>query len=58
MNKYYEIYQASDDEILKEDKARLDGYLKGRADQVDLDKIEELKNKFQEMFQENISKSS
>jgi hypothetical protein len=36
MNEDYQIYQASEDTIPKEDKARLDGYLRGRAEAVQL----------------------
>jgi hypothetical protein len=33
MNEHYEIYQATEDTIPIEDKARLDGYLRGRSEE-------------------------
>lgn len=34
MNKDYEVYQAPEAEVPQEDKARLDGYLRGRAEAI------------------------
>lgn len=41
MDANYEIYSAPEDEIPAEDKARLDGYLKGREEAAKL--LEEVK---------------
>lgn len=46
MNKDFEIYQADDESIPTEDKARLEGYLHGRAEAVDLSKVNETKKSF------------
>lgn len=40
MNSDYKIYHASEEEIPAEDKARLEGYLRGREDEVKLDALE------------------
>jgi hypothetical protein len=47
MNKDYQIYQAPAELIPKEDEARLEGYLKGRAESVEL---EEARKKFTELI--------
>lgn len=38
MNKDFEIYRAPEEEIPEEDKARLDGYLAGKAEETELKK--------------------
>ena len=44
MNRDFEIYRELEEEIPTEDKARLEGYLEGRAQAVELEKY---KNKFE-----------
>lgn len=38
MNKDHEIYRAPADDIPEEDKARLDGYLAGRAEAAEVER--------------------
>ena len=55
MNKDYEIYQAPEDTIPEEDKARLDGYLRGRSEAALL-RLEKHEKKFASSIKTKIRK--
>jgi hypothetical protein len=50
MDKQYNIYQAPEDQIPNEDKARLDGYLFGRSEASELERMKkEMETKFNKL---------
>ena len=50
MNSDYEIYRAPDEEIPAEDRARLDGFLAGKADETRGRELERFAREFQELL--------
>jgi len=55
MNKDHEIYLVSEDLILDEDKARLDGYLRGRAEAAELERTKKI---FEKKFKKKKNKKN
>jgi hypothetical protein len=54
MNRDYEIYRAPEDQIPKEDRTRLEGFLEGRAEAAKLERykkeIEEKQKEFEKII--------